>query len=138
MLTKRQKEILDYVQHFIKENGYSPSLVEIAKHFNLSSVATVHQHIAALKDKHYLNFEENQRRSINVYGKENFKDQITLPLLGIIAAGNPIEAIENPEQITVSKTLLCRSGRHYVLKVKGDSMINDGIFDSDYVVVREQ
>jgi len=138
MLTKRQKEILDYTNGFIKENGYSPSLEEIAKHFKLSSVATVHQHITALKDKHYLNFEENQRRSINVYGKENFKEQITLPLLGIIAAGNPIEAIENPEPITVSKSLLCRSGRHYVLKVKGESMINEGIFDGDYVVVREQ
>lgn len=138
MLTKRQKEILDYANSFIKENGYSPSLEEIAKHFKLSSVATVHQHIAALKYKHYLNFEENQRRSINVYGKENLKDQITLPLLGIIAAGSPIEVIENPEPITVSKSLLCRSGRHYVLKVKGDSMINEGIFNGDYVVVREQ
>ena len=138
MLTKRQKEILDYANSFIKEKGYSPSFKEIAKYFKLSSVATVHQHIAALKAKHYLSSEENQRRSINVYGKENFNDQITLPLLGIIAAGSPVEAIEDPEPITVSKTLLCRSGRHYVLKVKGDSMINEGIFEGDYVVVREQ
>ncbi len=138
MLTKRQKEILDYTHNFIKENGYSPSLEEIATHFKLSSVATVHQHIATLKSKHYLSSEENQPRSINVYGKENIKDQITLPLLGIIAAGSPIEAIENPEPITVSKSLLCRSGRHYVLKVKGDSMINEGIFDSDFVIIHEQ
>jgi len=138
MLTKRQKEILDYVNSFIQEKGYSPSLEEIAEHFNLSSVATVHQHIATLKAKHYLSSEENQPRSINVYGKEDLKDQITLPLLGVIAAGRPIEAIENPECISVSKSLLCRSGRHYVLKVKGDSMINEGIFDGDFVIIREQ
>lgn len=138
MLTKRQKEILDYIHTFIKENGYSPSLEEIAEHFKLSSVATVHQHIVALKAKHYLSSEENQARSINVYGKEDIKDQITLPLLGTIAAGSPIEAIEDPKPITVSKSLLCRSGRHYVLKVKGDSMINEGIFDGDFVIIREQ
>src|SRR3989338_3318437 len=138
MLTKRQKEILDYTHTFIKENGYSPSLEEIAEHFKLSSVSTVHQHVAALKAKHYLSSEENQARSINVYGKEDIKDQITLPLLGTIAAGSPIEAVEDPEPITVSKSLLCRSGRHYVLKVKGESMINEGIFDGDFVVVREQ
>ena len=138
MLTKRQKEILDYVQKFIKDNGYSPSLEEIAHHFKLSSVATVHEHISALKEKHYLSAEENQPRSISVYGRQGTKDQITLPLLGIIAAGSPIEAIENPEPITVSKSLISRSGRHYVLKVKGDSMINEGIFDGDFVILREQ
>ena len=137
-LTKRQKEILDYTQEFIKDKGYSPSLEEIARHFKLSSIATVHQHIAALKAKNYLSAEENQPRSINVYGKKNTNDQITLPLLGIIAAGVPIEAIENPEPIAVSKSLLSRSGRHYVLKVKGDSMINEGIFDGDFVIIREQ
>lgn len=138
MLTKRQKEILDYIHEFIRDNGYSPSLEEIAHHFKLSSVATVHQHIATLKDKHYINFEENQPRSISVYGEEDIKDQITLPLLGVIAAGSPIEAVENPEPITVSRTLLSRSGRHYVLKVKGESMINEGIFDGDFVIIREQ
>ena len=137
-LTKRQKEILDYTQEFIKDKGYSPSLEEIARHFKLSSIATVHQHISALKAKNYLSAGENQPRSINVYGKKDINDQITLPLLGIIAAGAPIEAIENPEPIAVSKSLLSRSGRHYVLKVKGDSMINEGIFDGDFVIIREQ
>jgi len=138
MLTKRKKEILDYIYFFIKENGYSPSLEEIATHFKLSSISTVHQHIAALKAKHYLNTEENRPRSINVYGKKDIKDQITLPLLGTITAGRPIEAIEDPEPITVSKSLLTRSGRHYILKVKGNSMINEGIFDGDFVIIREQ
>ena len=138
MLTKRQKEILDYIHEFIKDNDYSPSLEEIAHHFKLSSVATVHQHITALKAKHYLSAEENQPRSINVYGKEDIKEQITLPLLGVIAAGSPIGAIENPEPVTVSRSLLSRSGRHYVLKVKGNSMINEGIFDGDFVIIREQ
>ena len=138
MLTKRQKEILDYTHQFINNNDYSPSLEEIAHHFKLSSVATVHEHIAALKAKHYLSAEENQPRSINVYGKEDLKEQITLPLLGFIAAGSPIEAIENAEPVTVSRSLLSRSGRHYVLKVKGTSMINEGIFDGDFVIIREQ
>lgn len=138
MLTKRQKEILGYIHEFIKGNDYSPSLEEIAHHFKLSSVATVHEHIAALKAKHYLSAEENHPRSINIYGKEDIKDQITLPVLGVIAAGSPIEAIENPEPITVSRSLLSRSGRHYVLKVKGNSMINEGIFDGDFVIIREQ
>jgi len=138
MLTKRQKEILDYIHGFIKENSYSPSLEEIAHHFKLKSVGTVHQHISTLKAKRYLSTDENQPRSINVYGKKDIKDQITLPLLGLIAAGNPIEAIENPEPITVSRSLLARSGRHYVLKVKGESMINEGIFDGDFVIIREQ
>src|SRR3989338_1610368 len=137
-LSKRQKEILDYTYEFIEDKGYSPSLEEIARHFKLSSIATVHQHIAALKAKNYLSSEENQPRSINVYGKKDINDQITLPLLGIIAAGAPIEAVENSEPIAVSKSLLSRSGRHYVLKVKGDSMINEGIFDGDFVIIREQ
>ena len=138
MLTKRQKEILDYTHQFINNNDYSPSLEEIAHHFKLSSVATVHEHIAALKAKHYLSAEENQPRSINIYGKKDIKEQITLPLLGTIAAGSPIEAIENAEPVTVSRSLLSRSGRHYVLKVKGTSMINEGIFDGDFVIIREQ
>lgn len=138
MLTKRQKEILDYTHNFIKDNGYSPSLEEIARHFELSSVATIHEHIAALKAKHYLSGEENQPRSLNVFGKKDIKEQITLPLLGLIAAGSPIEAIENPEPVVVSRSLLSRSGRHYVLKVKGNSMINEGIFDGDFVIIREQ
>ncbi len=138
MLTKRQKEILDYIHKFITDNGFSPSLEEIARHFKLSSVSTVHQHIAALKDKNYLTAEENQPRSINVYGKEDVKERITLPLLGIIAAGRPIEIVENAEPVTVSRSLVSRSGRHYVLKVKGESMINEGIFDGDFVIIREQ
>jgi len=138
MLTKRKKEILDYIHKFIKDTGYSPSLEEIARHFKLSSVATIHEHIADLKAEHYLSTQENRPRSLNVYGRKDITDQITLPLLGLIAAGAPIEAIENPEPITVSRSLLARSGRHYVLKVKGDSMINEGIFSGDFVVIREQ
>ncbi len=130
--------MFDYIKSFIDDNDYSPSLEEIAQHFGLKSIATVHQHIATLKAKHYLNAEENQPRSISVYGKKDIKDQITLPILGIIAAGKPIEAIEDPEPIIVSKSLLSRSGRHYVLKVKGDSMINEGISDGDFVIIREQ
>ncbi|MBL7198042.1 MAG: transcriptional repressor LexA [Candidatus Omnitrophica bacterium] len=138
MLTKRQKEILDFIHSFTKEKGYSPSLEEIANHFKLSSVSTVHEHISALKAKHYLAKDEHRKRSINVYGRKTLTDNITLPLLGTIAAGEPIEAIEDAEPISIPKSLISRSGRHYVLKVKGDSMINEGIFDGDFVVIREQ
>ncbi len=139
MLTKRQKEILEYIQEFIKDNGYSPSLEEIARHFKLSSASTVHQHITALRAEHYLSAQKNQPRSLHVYGKKDIKDQITLPVLGKIAAGSPIEAVENlAESVAVSRSWLARSGRHYVLKVKGNSMINDGIFDGDFVIIREQ
>jgi site-specific DNA-methyltransferase (cytosine-N4-specific) len=137
-LTKRQKEILDYIHSFIRDNDYSPSLEEIARHFKLSSLSTVHQHIALLKSKGYLDAGENQPRSIRIHGKKDLKDQITLPLLGAIAAGKPIEAIEDPEPVVVSKSLIARSGRHYVLKVRGNSMINEGIFNNDFVIIREQ
>jgi SOS regulatory protein LexA len=138
MLTKRQKQVLDFIKKYIDKHDYAPSLEEIKKHLKLSSVSTAHFHVQTLREKGFLDKDENQPRAINVFGKEDIRDQITLPLLGTIAAGSPIEAIENPEPITVSRSLLARSGRHYVLKVKGDSMINEGIFDGDFVIVREQ
>jgi SOS regulatory protein LexA len=138
MLTKRQKQVLDFIKKYREKYDYAPSLEEIKKHLRLSSVSTAHYHVQALQDMWYLRKEENQPRSINVYGKKDIKEQITLPLLGVIAAGNPIEAIENPEPVTVSRSLISRSGRHYVLKVKGNSMINEGIFDGDFVIIREQ
>lgn len=138
MLTKRQKQVLEYIKKYISDHDYAPSLEEIKKHLRLSSVSTAHFHVQTLQEKGFLNKDENQPRAINVHGKEDIKDQITLPLLGVIAAGSPIEAIENPEPITVSRSLLARSGRHYVLKVKGDSMINEGIFDGDFAIIKEQ
>ncbi|UZE93099.1 MAG: transcriptional repressor LexA [Candidatus Nealsonbacteria bacterium] len=134
MLTKRQKQILNYIEKFIKAKDYSPSLEEIKKHFRLASRSTIHQHIETLKNKGYL---ENQPRIIEVSNNKN-SDLIKIPVLGTIAAGEPIEAIESPETIKVQKTLLSKSGEHYALRVQGNSMIDEGIYNGDVVILRKQ
>jgi len=138
MLTKRQKQILDYIQKFIKEKGYSPSLDEARKHFRLSSRSTIHQHLNALEEKGHLRRLNNKNRGLELVSREKSSELIKIPVLGTIAAGEPIEAIEDKETIKVQKNLLSKSGKHYALKVRGNSMINEGIFDGDTVVIRRQ
>lgn len=138
MLTKRQKEILDYINSYTHKHMYAPSLDDIKTHFDLSSVATVHQHIETLKRKGYLKKHANQPRGIETLQKKPNERVIEIPLLGTIAAGEPIDAIENPETLTVAKDSLSSSGRHFALRVKGNSMVDEGIFDGDTVVIREQ
>lgn len=138
MLTKRQKQILEYIKKFIKENDYAPTIEEIKRHFRLSSLATVHKHIENLKTKGELRKVENQPRSIQLNNSNKRSDLIEIPLLGTIAAGAPIEAIEFPETISVPKPQLSKSGKHYALRVQGDSMIDEGIFDGDTVVIKKQ
>ncbi|MDP3988536.1 MAG: transcriptional repressor LexA [Candidatus Levybacteria bacterium] len=135
MLTKRQKQILDFVTDFINKNDYSPSLEEIKRHFRLRSVATIHEHIETLRSKGYLKKEENQPRSVSVSDE---KENTEIPLLGYIAAGEPIEAISNPEPIKVPQAMISQNGLYYALKVKGNSMIDDGIYDEDTVIIRRQ
>lgn len=137
MLTKRQKQILDYIRKYIKKNDYAPSLEETRRHFRLSSNATIHQHVETLKQKGYLKKIENQPRSIEL-NKKRGSDLVSIPLLGTIAAGEPIEAIEVPETIKVPKIQLSKSGEHFALRVSGDSMLNEGIFDGDIVVIKKQ
>src|SRR3990172_3960903 len=139
-VTKRQKEVLDFVKTFIDDQGYSPTLEEIKKKLHLSAVSTVHQHINALIDKGYIKKFDNLARAIEVNGRreESVNNFIEILLLGMIAAGKPIEAIEIPETISVPKDFTSGHARHYELKVRGDSMQDDGIFDSDTVIVREQ
>ena len=137
MLTIRQKQILDYIKKFIKEKGYSPSFDEIRKHFRLASKSTIHKHIKSLEKKGYLNKSDFQSRSIQILNNKN-SDLISIPLLGTIAAGEPIEAIENPETITITKDNIGKIDNHYALRVQGNSMIDDGIYDGDMVVIREQ
>ncbi|PIQ86408.1 MAG: hypothetical protein COV74_04940 [Candidatus Omnitrophica bacterium CG11_big_fil_rev_8_21_14_0_20_45_26] len=137
-ITKRQKQILDFVHSYTKKREYAPSLEDIKKHFDLSSVATVHQHVDALKRKGYLKKTANQPRAIEAYKKKPRENVVQIPLLGTIAAGAPIEAIEDPETITVAKEMLTNPGRHFALRVKGNSMIDEGIFDGDTVIIREQ
>jgi|WetSurMetagenome_2_1015567.scaffolds.fasta_scaffold07428_1 adenine-specific DNA-methyltransferase len=138
-ITKRQKQVLDFIKTFIDEKGYSPTLEETKKSLKLSAVSTVHQHINALKNKGYLKKFDNLARAIEIrFESEENCNFIEIPLLGTITAGNPIEAIEIPETITIPKELTTNQGRHYALKVHGDSMQDDGIFDSDIVIVAEQ
>jgi len=142
MLTKRQKEVLDFVREHIEKKGYSPSLAEIARKFKLSSIGTAHKHIKNLQEKGYLSKEKNHHRSIELSPDIRALDSIDLieiPLLGTITAGQPIETIEVPNEfITIPKTEIKNTKDYYALRVKGDSMIEDGIFNNDVVVIKKQ
>ena len=132
-LTKRQKQILDFITQFIQSNEYAPSYREIAEYFGLSSTATIHEHVKALEDKGLISSSFNAARSLEVINYR-FGQSIELPLAGLITAGEPIEAIQGNETISVPKDLL-KNENSYVLKVRGESMIEEGILDGDYVVV---
>jgi repressor LexA len=135
-LTKKQRQILDFITDFLEKNKYSPSYREIGKHFGIKSAATIHSHIQALKDKGFLKTSENKQRSIEVISpEENWSFAVELPLVGLITAGEPIEAVEEKETISIPANLVGDTANTYVLKVKGDSMIEDGIFEGDHVVV---
>lgn len=136
-LTKKQKEIYDFVANFISNNGYAPSYREIGQHFDLSSVATVAEHINSLREKGYLDIGDGgEARSIElVSNSEPFNGGIQIPLLGYIAAGQPIEAIKTNETIDIPRDMMARDV--FALKVRGRSMIDDGIFDGDYVIIQK-
>jgi len=139
-LTKKQRDILDYISTFLEEKGYAPSYREIAKNFKLSSVATVHDHVRALQNKGFLDSQGNGKRSLQPTHQAKSVESsavVELPLIGLITAGQPIEALVEHEQIQVPQQLV-GSGRYFSLRVKGDSMIEDGIFDGDYVVIEEK
>ncbi|RJQ35534.1 transcriptional repressor LexA [Candidatus Parcubacteria bacterium] len=132
-LTKKQKEILDFVTQFIQSNQYAPSYREIAEYFGYSSTATVHEHLKSLEDKGLITSSQNAARSLEIVN-HRFGKAIELPLAGLITAGEPIEAIETNETIAVPQHLV-RDENSYVLKVRGESMIEEGILDGDYVIV---
>ena len=137
-LTKRQKEILDFIDRFITGNGYAPSIGEIGRSFGLSSPATVHKHLAELQRKGMIRKTWNRRRSIEIVGGERGGARgVELPLLGTIAAGEPLEAVEVPETISLPDGLTGGRGA-YVLRVRGESMIGEQIRDGDYVVVERR
>jgi repressor LexA len=136
-LTKKQKKVLNCIEGFIQEHGYTPSYREIATCLGYASPSTVHQHVQALCDKGIINTgEDGSARSIELIETENVLSMsIMLPLAGLITAGEPIEAIQDCEAIAVPADFVIDAENSYVLKVKGRSMIEDGIFDGDYVVI---
>jgi repressor LexA len=141
-LTRRQKQVYDFISGFVDGHGYSPSYEEIADGLGLSSLATVHKHISNLEDKQLLRRDYNRSRSIDLLKPRGRMKQslavaaetsMSLPLLGRIAAGQPLEAVENPESISLAD--FTRSKEVYVLQVKGQSMQDEAILDGDYVLV---
>ncbi|MAG29740.1 MAG: repressor LexA [Deltaproteobacteria bacterium] len=138
-LTRRQRQIFDFISGFVGEQGYSPSLEEIAAAFDLSSVATVHKHVKHLVDKGYLRKAWNRSRSVEPVPEQETSAGLHLPILGTVAAGQPIEAIEpdagTAETLAVPIEMVPRAEDHYVLRVRGDSMIEDQICDGDLVVI---
>ena len=136
MFTKRQKQVLDFITDYQKRKGYATSLDEIRKKFKLASVSTAHFHVSKLRDLGYLTKEKNQPRGIKISKSEKL---ISIPLLGTIAAGQPIEAILNLETIAVPKSNLPVDTKNiYALKVTGDSMIDENINDGDTILVKQQ
>ncbi len=141
-LTKRQKEVLDYLVSFETKHGYAPSFEEIGKGMKLTSLATVHKHVSTLEKKGFIRRGYNQSRSIEILQlPKPVKEQIVerkaheLPLVGRIAAGRPLEAIEEHETLSLGD--FARGGSSFVLQVTGNSMIEDHIMDGDFVVCEQ-
>jgi len=144
-LTRRQKEVYDFLAQFVEKHGYSPSFEEIGEGLGLSSLATVHKHVSNLEEKGLLKRDYNRSRSIDLVKPKGRMRQmvsapavaqdLALPLLGRIAAGRPVEAVENPESISLAD--FTRSKDVYVLQVKGESMQDEHIVDGDYVLVEK-
>jgi repressor LexA len=142
-ITKRQRQVYDFLQEFMQKNGYSPSYEEIGAGLGLSSLATVHKHISNLEKKGMLKREYNRSRSIDVLpvrglfkrSVQKVPTEMALPLMGRIAAGQPIEAVETPETISLGD--ITRSKDVFVLQVKGESMKDEHIVDGDYVLVEK-
>ena len=156
-ITKKQKEVLDYVISYTREHGYSPTQKEIKEHFGFKSFGSVQRYIKYLTNDGYLKTDWNARRGLKVVHDHNpeipnselrenndsnqFKDEssVTIPLFGNVAAGIPIEAIENPDDtVSIPKNMITGKHRYYALKVKGESMIEDGIFENDLIICRHQ
>jgi repressor LexA len=140
-ITRRQREVYDFLLNFTEQKGYSPSFEEICEGLGLSSLATVHKHLTNLEQKGLIKRDYNRSRSIDVIkmrGRAKHMPpppDLSLPLLGVIAAGRPLEAVENPESISLGE--FTKSKDIYVLRVKGESMQDEHIVDGDYVLVEK-
>lgn len=139
-LTKKQKQVLDYIAEYLEENEYSPTQMEIKDHFGFKSLGSVQDYIRYLKNAGYLENDPNSVRGLKPIDPEaetKNNNVLEIPLHGKVAAGNPIEAVEGTETIEVPSYMV-RKGNHYALTVSGESMIEDGILDGDVIVVKEQ
>jgi repressor LexA len=136
-LTKRQKQFFDYIQAYLTRHGYAPTLEEIGAHFKLSSLATVHKHLSNLEEKGLIRRTWNHSRAIELVPQRKEARAVEVPLLGRVAAGRPIEALEQDDSIALPEEFIRRDNT-YVLRVAGNSMVDDGIWDGDYVVVEER
>jgi len=142
-ITKRQKDVLDYIKKYIADHGYPPAIREICKGVNLSSPATVFVHMKNLEQLGYIKTTSNKFRTIEILCEneylENNEDIVKVPLLGKITAGSPITAIEQPNEFfDIPASLIPATATVFTLHVSGESMINAGIFDGDYVIVQKQ
>jgi repressor LexA len=141
ILYKRQRQILDFINQYIQKNGFAPSLTEIASALGVSSLATVHEHLAAMAKKGVIKRFQGAVRGIEIVNQPmpKFSGGVELPVLGFIAAGAPIEPYTDPHaSLSVAPGMLSGKKRSFVLQVKGDSMVEEGILDGDYVVVEQK
>lgn len=140
-LYRRQKQILDFIAQYIQKNGYAPTLQQIADSIGVSSLATVHEHLNAMEKKGVISRREGSARGIELADERlsELTQGIEIPILGFIAAGQPIEPYTDPNaSVRVSPSMLSGKKRAFILQVKGDSMVEDGILDGDFVVVEQQ
>ena len=142
-LTRRQEDILNYIKEYIVSSGYPPTIREICKAMGVSSPATVHAHLANLESKGFIKKEDTKNRAIELLVKNEFAQNnelvVEVPLLGKITAGNPIEAIEQPDEyFSLPAYLIPKNKDVFTLNVSGCSMINAGILDGDIVIVERQ
>lgn len=135
VLTRRQREIFEFVKSFVAARGYAPSLEEIGANFRLRSVATVHRHVQLLSEKGFLKKAANSSRSLEPVTERRGEALVDLPLLGCVAAGSPIEVFEVEERVAVPAAMVRRPAETFVLRVRGDSMVDEQIRDGDQVVV---
>jgi repressor LexA len=136
-LTERQRDILEFLREFQKEHGVAPTHREICDHFGFSSYGTVYKHLSLLEKKGLIRRDSNQKRGVELVEKPQARSSSgvrELPLFGYIAAGRPLDVIPSDETIAVPDRLTTR-GENYVLKVRGDSMVDDGILDGDFVII---
>lgn len=133
-LTKRQKQMVDYLEHYIDEHGYAPTLAEVGEYFGLSSLATVHKHLHNLEVKGQIRRMHNHSRALEIAREATAATARELALFGAVAAGVPIEAIESQDTISVPEHFVRRDNT-FCLRVKGESMVDEGIRDGDYIIV---